>query len=125
MFFRNTMLAVVASCALAIGSSVPTNAYEGGWAYDDNAGGYEVLKLGDNTDNTYLLLRGTKSYCGSPGVPYARVREVLRRNGTNGQQISWWIANSCDGGYVRVCVRNGRRESACSTYWADDWYNNY
>lgn len=110
-------------CASILASAVlvvpAAQAFTGGWEYDDNPGGFEILYLGDNSDDTYRRLSGTKMYCGSPGVPYARIRNVIDRNYPH--QINWWVSNECDGGYIRVCVENRLGESACSTYVDGGW----
>lgn len=113
---RNALFGVLAAAAL-LGAS-PAGAYEGGWYVDNNAGGREILYLGDNSDNTYRVLRGTGRYCVYPGASYAKMRGVL---GNEHNQISWWVTNSCDDGYVRVCVENSRGQSACSTYIDAGW----
>jgi hypothetical protein len=110
-----TMLAVSVGGALA---------FTGDWYYDDNVGGWEVLRLGDNSDDTFLHLSGATEYCSRPGVSYAKMRNVLVRNGTNGEQIEWWVNASC-GDFVRICVRNWRGEQGCSTYWSEGWKDWY
>ena len=117
---RKVVLGVGAALALSL-STLSASAFEGDWYYDNNVGGSEVLNLGDNSDDSFLVLRGTDRYCGRPGAPYSRIRNVLRRNGTDGEQITWWIANTCDDGYVRICVENWRGEQACSTYEDYGW----
>ncbi len=117
---RKTLLAAAAAAAM-LAAAPAANAYVGGWYYDNNVGGFEVLLLGDNTDDTYFRLGGTGAYCVKPGASYATIRNILLRNGTDGQQINWWIDEECTSGYVRICVENTRGESACSTYTAKGW----
>jgi len=121
-YFRKMFLAAAAAALVFAGFTTAASAYVGDWSYDDNRGGLEVLWLGDNSDGTSLLLRGTDRFCGRQGVPYATMRNILLRNGTQGEQVGWWINNSCTDGYVRVCVENWRGESACSTYWNGGWH---
>jgi len=118
--WRKTLIAIAAAMAMCIASSA-AYAYVGDWAYDDTPGGWEILNLGNNTNGAVRILRGTKRYCGRPGAAYATMRRVLLRNGTEGEQINWWVDATCRDGYVRVCVRNWRGESACSTYWDGGW----
>lgn len=110
-----------AACLLVLSLAVPAQAFEGDWYFDNNPGGREILALGDFTDNSFLLLRGSPRYCGVPGDSYAHMRNVLVRNGTNGQMIYWWIADSCRDGYVRVCIENRYNEVGCSTYIDGGW----
>lgn len=115
--FFVVFLGAMALLAMSVTGAV---AYEGGWQYDSN--GQEFMVLGDNSDGTGLYLWGTTRYCGSPGDSYSRMHRVLDRQI---YEINWWIADSCDDGYVRVCIQNRYRETACSTYidagW--DWYD--
>ena len=91
----------------------------GGWSYDDNRGGSEEVILGDGDDRG-LYLGGSPRYCVRPGASYARMREIMSRN--NHQWISWWIADSCRDGYIRVCIENEHVEQACSTYKNLGWH---
>lgn len=97
---------------VAMLSAAPAVAYEGGWYYDNNAGGREILYLGDNSDDTYRGFSGTAASCGPKGAPYARIRSII---GREYHQINWWISHQCDGTYARVCVQNSYGERACST----------
>jgi len=114
------VLAGVAAMLLLASSATSANAYSGDWYYDNNVGGREVLHLGDNSDGSYRVLRGTGAYCGRPGASYATMRSVLRSNGTSGEQIAWWVSHDC-GDFVRVCVENYRGRTACSTYIDQGW----
>lgn len=117
-----TAVAVVTMLAVSAGAAF---AYTGDWYYDDNPGWSEVLRLGDNTDGTFRHLSGSERYCGRPGASYAKMRRILLRNGTDGEQIDWWVADTCSDNHVRICVENWRGESACSTYWDDGWKDWY
>lgn len=114
---KKSIVSALAALALA-GSAGAASAYEGGWFFRDNPGGYEILYLGDSDDNTFLYLRGTELRCGPSGASYARMRQVI---GSNRDQVSWWIDRDC-GDYVRVCV-TGRQGRACSTYENWGWVN--
>ena len=116
---RSMLIGAVAAISLLAAPSAANAAYEGGWYFDNNPGGWEILALGDNSDDTYRILRGTDRFCGRRGASYATMRSII--NGNSGEQITWWVADTCDDGYVRVCVQNWRGRSACSTYWDDGW----
>ena len=118
---RNTLLAAVAATAMLGATMSSAFAYVGGWYYDNNPGGWEVLALGDSSDDSYLSLRGTEMYCGRPGASYAKMRNVLERNGTSGEQVTWWIDHECSQAHVRICIENWRGERACSTYRDEGW----
>jgi len=117
MHIRKTLLAAAAAAALLIAAPA-ANAFVGGWYYDNNAGGLEVLHLGDSSDDTYLVLRGTDRYCSRPGVSYATVRNLLN---SVGGPVNWWIDNECDDGYLRICVSDSQGWDACSTYANGGW----
>lgn len=127
MNFRKSLLPLLATLVLitvgAIATATPAFAYEGGWYTDNNLGGSEVLYLGDNSNDTYLLLRGASGYCGSPGASYAKMRRII---GNEYDQITWWIDQTCNDNrtgiaYARVCVENYLGQSACSTYRYVGW----
>lgn len=107
---------LLAAVALA-GTTTASFAYEGGWYYDNNPRGSEVLVLGDNTDDTYRGFSGTELYCAQPGASYATMRRVI---GREYDQITWWIDADC-GSVVRVCVENSYGEWACSSYFDEGW----
>ena len=125
MMIRKTLLAAAAAIALlsaSVGAAYAS--YVGDWSYDNNPGGLEILSLGDNTDGSFIHLRGTNLYCVKPGVPYATIRNLLVSNGTDGQQVTWWIDHECNNGdYDRICVENSLGQVGCSTYWVDGWYD--
>lgn len=95
-------------------------AYSGGWYFLEGGGSQaEQLWLGDG-NNYGLHMRGTSRYCGQPGASYARIRQILvAANDFGNGFVTWWIADDCTDGYVRVCVQNPYNQSACSTY--ADW----
>lgn len=114
--------AIILAVGLLVADSAEAQRYQGGWSFAPGGQGRaERLWLGDG--NTYgLHLSGTSRFCGQPGASYARMRQVLR--GTRGfspDYITWWIANTCRDGYVRVCLRNQRGAQACSTYGNRGW----
>ena len=114
---RKLLLAAATATALA-GSAVNASAYEGGWYFDNNPGGWEILYLGDGDDDTYLQLGGTGEACGRRGNSYAHMRRVISSNYPH--QLSWWVDYTC-GDLVRVCVENVRGQSGCSTYVYEGW----
>lgn len=123
-----TAFAVVAMLAVTVTAASADEYYYGGWYYDNNAGGSEFLRLGDDSDGTYLHLRGADGWCGSRGASYAKMRRILNNN--DGDYINWSVDQECtdsDTGidYARICIENKYGESACSTYrWVGwrDWY---
>lgn len=113
--------------ALTMGFSADraeAQSYSGGWYYFEQGGGYlEELWLGDG-DHYGLHMRGTSRFCAQPGAAYHRIRSILNNaNDFSNGFVTWWIANSCSDGYVRVCVRNPYGEQACSTYQDWGWGN--
>ncbi len=115
---RKILMSAVAAIAMLAVSVSATQAFEGGWYFDNNAGGWEVLSLGDNSDDTYLHLSGYTGWCGSRGASYAKMRRVIGSNA--GDQIHWWIDADC-GSTARVCVENAQGSWACSTYRVEGW----
>ncbi len=127
MTLRKNLLAGLAGIAmLAVGSvgfAAPAMAANyGEWYYDNNAGGWDILQLGDG-DGSYLHLVGTEVSCGAKGAPYARVHKVLSDANNSSGYITWWITNTCDGAYDRICVQNDWGDKACSAYEIDGWYD--
>jgi len=121
---RHFIIAVTLGAAFALlaGGLAQAQTYRGGWSYTPQSrNSSERFWLGDG--NQYgLHMRGTDRFCGQPGASYARMRQVLQ--GTRGYDrefVTWWIADSCRDGYVRVCVRNPRGAQACSTYANRGW----
>lgn len=117
--WKSLLCAVVVAALTLAASAAGSSAFEGGWYVDDNPLGREILYLGDNSDNTYRKLRGTLRFCGKRGHSYATVRGVMMRNGN--AQLTWWVVDKCDDGYVRVCMENRYSERACSTYIDQGW----
>lgn len=109
---------MVASVALLCAPNV-AGAYEGGWEYDNNAGGSEILLLGDNSDGSHRMLGGTAAACGAYGASYASMRSTISGGGTN-NDVSWWVDADC-GDIVRVCVQNVNGRQRCSTYRDFGW----
>ena len=104
-----------------VGSMSEAEAFEGDWEYRIEHG-REFMILGDNGGSGDVLeLGGTTRYCEVLGDSYAKMHNVLRGNGQNGQLITWWIANECSDGYVRVCIEHRHSEVACSTYIKYGW----
>ncbi len=112
------MKTIALALAIAFSASA-ASAYEGGWYFDNNPGGTEILDLGDNTDDSYLRLYGTRGWCGSPGTSYANMRATISSNYP--YQVEWWIDADC-GNAARVCVVGDRGQTACSTYRIDGWW---
>lgn len=128
MMIRKMLLgAVVAAAMLAASASgaFAATIYYGGWYYDDNPGGWDVLQLGDSNRGRFLHLVGTEVSCGTKGAPYARIHQVLSdaNDASDNGFITWWITNTCDSNYDRICVQNDFGATACSTYQIDGWYN--
>lgn len=110
-FFTMFLLALMTQASVAY-------AYEGGWdtsMYDEY--GRELLLLGDNTDNSYRALSGTRSYCARPGLGYASMRRIVNREY---HQITWWVEADC-GSVIRVCVENSYGQWGCSSYLDRGW----
>lgn len=117
--FRGTLIALFMALFAGVAQA---QTYQGGWVYTPQGGGYaEQLWLGDG--NSYgLHMSGTDRYCGTPGAAYATMRNVLQgTRGYGSEFITWWIADNCRDGYVRVCLRNPRGQTACSTYANRGW----
>jgi len=115
---KKFLVGAVAALALMAAPNV-ASAYEGGWYFDNNVGGWEVLHLGDNDDGTHRRLSGTGEACGRRGASYATMRSTLRGGG--GGDVSWWVDSSC-GDFVRVCVQNAAGRTNCSTYLDYGWH---
>ncbi len=116
------MLAV-ATMFLAASATVSAaqEAYWGDWEYGTYDNGQRYLILGDG-NGWALELGGTERYCVYSGAGYNTMERILRQNGTNGEQIYWWIDQTCRDGYTRVCVQNYRGDYACSTYADYGWF---
>jgi hypothetical protein len=129
MTIRKTLIGLAAIAALSIGGSLAAAApaqaaYYGGWYYDNNPGGWDIVQLG-NGDGSYLHLVGTEVSCGAKGASYARIHQVLSNANNSSGYITWWIANTCDGSYDRICVQNDWGQQACSAFEIDGWYDWY
>ncbi|MCC6001636.1 MAG: hypothetical protein JJU19_12360 [Pararhodobacter sp.] len=113
-------LVLLAGLLTAGGASAQS--YQGGWSYTPQSQGRsERMWLGDGNDYG-LHLSGTSRFCGQPGASYASMRQVLLgTRGYGNEYVTWWIANNCTDGYVRVCLRNPRGAQACSTYANRGW----
>ena len=110
---------VALTAAFVFAGAGVANAFWGQWEY--NGDGQEYVVLGDSSTGYGRALGGTSRYCGSPGASYANMRQVLDNNGHNGQEIYWWVDQTCNDGYVRVCVQNSSNQWACSTYADYGW----
>jgi hypothetical protein len=117
-FLKHVGLIALAAAAMLTVSAGGAFAYYGGWHFDNNAGGWEILSLGDSDDGTYLHLEGDAGRCGTKGASYAKMRSILNNN--DGDYIDWWIDADC-GDLVRICLENKYGQSACSTYWYVGW----
>jgi hypothetical protein len=118
---KKILLVVAAAASIIFAPNVASAAFEGnGWYYNNNAGGYEILKLRNDSSGSYLALSGTAAACGPRGVPYARIRAILAANQQSSLPVRWWISNDC-GEYVRICIENQRGARACSTYFKEGW----
>jgi len=128
MVFKKALLGLAAVAVLALGTAAfatpASAAYYGGWYYNDNPGGWDVLQLGDG-HGRYLHLIGTEVSCGDRGAPYAQIHQVLSDGNDASRDgfVTWWVVNTCDGQYDHICVQNDWGNSACSTYQIDGWYN--
>jgi len=120
---KGIFLAVLATVTLWAGLA-GAQTYHGGWVFTPQSSySSERLWLGDG--NHYgLHMTGSPRYCGQPGASYARMRQVLQgARGYGNEFVTWWIADNCRDGYVRVCIRNPRGAQACSTYANRGWGN--
>ena len=104
--------------ALSLLASPAYADYWGSWRHSQS-GGY--LSLGDQSDNTYRHLGSTSRYCVYQGDSYYTMKSVLDRQGN--AQVNWWVNKECNGGFVRICLRNRYGETACSTYEDLGWQN--
>lgn len=101
-----------------LAATSPAMAFEGGWKFQGS-----MLLLGDNSDNTGLLLSNSPRYCGrTASRGSASIRQMLvDGNSWNGGQITWYIDHECDDGYKRVCITNSYGSRGCNTYRDHGW----
>ena len=122
---RKSLIGLAVAALAVVSFAAPAMAaYYGGWYYDNNPGGWDVVQLGDGNGH-YLHLVGTEVSCGARGAPYARIHQVLSdaNDASDSGFITWWITNTCDGRFDRICVQNDFGATACSAFEIDGWYN--